>query len=165
MYKKVNLSDLTIKTKNLTLKKLNNETYVTKDLAERLAAFKNDEINGNVLSIEKDKELIGFIFISSYDEEKYPEFKKLEGVYLNFFIKETYRDKNYIQEAINNFVDYLFNVAKLDFVMSGYLETDKNLEKVNEMCGFRIYYKFKTTLSNGQEGKFVNTITMKKDYI
>lgn len=42
-------------------------------------------------------------------------------------------------EAVTAVIDYCFNTLNLDFLNSGYFPSNKQLKRVHEKCGFKIY--------------------------
>ena len=54
-------------------------------------------------------------------------------------------------EAVKAIIDYLFNVADLDFLTCGYFDFNTQSKRVQEKCGFKPYRKLVMETRMGTE--------------
>ena len=106
-----------------------------------LDLFINDDRTFAIVLKDNNK-VIGSLGIEKYGMEKVlSEFFDYQGREIGFVLSKDYWGKGLMPEAVKAVIDYLFNVANLDFLTCGYYEFNNQSKKVQEKCGFKPYRK------------------------
>lgn len=87
-------------------------------------------------ALEVQGKVIGSLGIERYDEEFYPEFAALRGREPGFVLSKDYWGQGLMPEAVKAVIQYLFEVEKLDFILMGHFEWNRQSARVSEKCGF-----------------------------
>ena len=90
-----------------------------------------------VFAIEYDRKVIGSLGIEKYKEDQYPELAPLQGREIGYVLSKAYWGQGIMPEAVKLVIDWLFQVHKLDFVMVGHFDWNKQSRRVIEKCGFQ----------------------------
>ncbi len=94
-------------------------------------------IDGNhVFALEYHGKVIGSLGIESYREDLYPELDHLQGRELGYVLSKDYWGQEIMPEAVQAIIEWLFKEQRLDFVMVGHFDFNKQSRRVIEKCGF-----------------------------
>ncbi len=111
-------------------------------------------IDGNhVFALEYHGKVIGSLGIESYREDLYPELDHLQGRELGYVLSKDYWGQEIMPEAVQAIIEWLFKEQRLDFVMVGHFDFNKQSRRVIEKCGFhylktRLYETRYNTIEN-----------------
>lgn len=125
-----------------------------------LDLFINDDRTFAIVLKDNNK-VIGSLGVEKYGMEKVlSEFFDYQGREIGFVLSKDYWGKGLMPEAVKAVIDYLFNVATLDFLTCGYYEFNNQSKKVQEKCGFKPYRKLmmETRLGTKEQG-ILNLLT------
>ena len=125
-----------------------------------LDLFINDDRTFAIVLKDNNK-VIGSLGVEKYGLEKVlSEFFDYQGREIGFVLSKDYWGKGLMPEAVKAVIDYLFNVANLDFLTCGYYEFNNQSKKVQEKCGFKPYRKLmmETRLGTKEQG-ILNLLT------
>ena len=125
-----------------------------------LDLFINDDRTFAIVLKDNNK-VIGSLGVEKYGMEKVlSEFFDYQGREIGFVLSKDYWGKGLMPEAVKAVIDYLFNVANLDFLTCGYYEFNNQSKKVQEKCGFKPYGKLmmETRLGTKEQG-ILNLLT------
>ena len=125
-----------------------------------LDLFINDDRTFAIVLKDNNK-VIGSLGVEKYGMEKVlSEFFDYQGREIGFVLSKDYWGKGLMPEAVKAVIDYLFNVANLDFLTCGYYEFNNQSKKVQEKCGFKPYRKLmmETRLGTKEQG-ILNLLT------
>lgn len=87
-------------------------------------------------ALEYQGKVIGSLGIECYDETYYPELASLKGREIGYVLSKKYWGQGLMPEAVKSVIQYLFEVEKLDFIIAGHFETNKQSARVIQKCGF-----------------------------
>ena len=110
----------------------------------------------HVFALEHQGKVIGSLGIEEYNEEHYPELADVSGREIGYVLSEDYWGQGLMPEAVKAVIRYLFDTVKLDFILVGHFDWNKQSARVIEKCGFQ-YIKsctFETrygTVENSEE--------------
>ena len=90
----------------------------------------------HVFALEYQGKVIGSLGIEAYSEEYYPELANRSGREIGYVLSKEYWGRGLMPEAVNAVVKYLFETVKLDFILVGHFEWNKQSARVIEKCGF-----------------------------
>ena len=90
----------------------------------------------HTFALEHNGKVIGSLGIEEYSEENYPEYAGLQGREIGYVLSKAYWGQGLMPEAVRAVIDYLFDVLKLDFVMVGHFDRNRQSKRVIEKCGF-----------------------------
>lgn len=175
MNAKIDISGVTLKTERLTLRPWRETdlqdfyTYASVDGVGQMAGWlpHNDlEESRCILShfiedketfaLEYQGKVIGSLGIEQYSEEHYPELTNISGREIGYVLSKDYWGQGLMPEAVKAVIKYLFDVVKLDFILAGHFEWNRQSARVIEKCGFQ-YIKSHTcktrygTVENSEE--------------
>ena len=80
--------------------------------------------------------VIGSLGIEEFNEEHYPELAYLQGRELGYVLSKEYWGRGFMPEAVQAVISYLFEIEKLDFILVGHFDYNKQSARVIEKCGF-----------------------------
>lgn len=121
---------------------------------EILNHFVNEDKTFAVVFKENNK-VIGSLGIEKYGmENKLSEFLGYKGREIGYVLSKAYWGRGLMPEAVKAVIDYLFDVADLDFLLCGYYCFNSRSKRVQEKCGFKPYRKmtFDTRIGTKEEG-------------
>ncbi len=95
----------------------------------------------HVFALEYQGKVIGSLGIEEYDEKCYPELSNLRGREIGYVLSKDYWGRGLMPEAVNAVVKYLFDTVKLDFILVGHFDWNKQSARVIEKCGFKYVKK------------------------
>ena len=155
MNAKIDISNVVLKTKRLTLRpwKLDDlddfYEYASVDGVGQMAGWlphENKEKSLQILKIfiEKKKtfaieyngKVIGSLGIEEYPERGFKEYSKLKGRELGYVLSKDYWGLGLMPEAVKEVIRYLFIDLKLDFLICGHFIDNNQSRRVQEKCGF-----------------------------
>lgn len=87
-------------------------------------------------ALEYQGKAIGSLGIEAYKEEYYPEFANLAGRELGYVLSKEYWGRGLMPEAVQAVIRYLFETVKLDFILVGHFDWNRQSARVIEKCGF-----------------------------
>ena len=108
-----------------------------KDLAESRRILEHFIENKKTFALEYQGKVIGSIGIEEYNEEHYPELANISGREIGYVLSKDYWGQGLMPEAVKAVIKYLFDVVKLDFILVGHFDWNKQSARVIEKCGFR----------------------------
>lgn len=87
-------------------------------------------------ALEYAGKVIGSLGIEEYDEANYPELEKLAGREIGYVLSKDYWGRGLMPEAVKAVIQWLFQVEKLDFLLVGHFDWNRQSARVIEKCGF-----------------------------
>ena len=99
--------------------------------------------HGNVLAIEhrEDRRVIGSLGIHKPPFESLPPeqnpYPHLQTCEIGYVLAKPYWGQGLMPEAVQAVIHYLFDTVKLDFILVGHFDWNKQSERVIEKCGFQ----------------------------
>jgi len=184
MNKEIDISNIELKTKRLTLRpwKLSDlddfYDYCKVDGVGQMAGWlphENKEVSLRILNnfISEKKtfaiifngKAIGSIEIEKYNEKDLPEYDNKLGREIGYVLSKDYWGKGLMPEAVKEVIKYLFEVEKLDFIACGHFLDNHQSERVQQKCGFK---HLKIVKYETRCGKIVDSwisILEAKDYL
>lgn len=155
MNQKINISDVVLTTKRLTLRPWKESdlddfyAYASVDGVGQMAGWiphrNRDEskrildsfIRGKrVFALEYQGKVIGSLGIEEYSEENYPELAPLHGREIGYVLSKDYWGQGLMPEAVQAVIGYLFDTVGLDFILVGHFKYNDRSRRVIEKCGF-----------------------------
>ena len=152
----IDVSNVILHTERLTLRPwtLNDlddlYEYASVDGVGQMAGWlphKNKEESLNILqifigekktfAIEYCGKVIGSLGIELYDEKALPEFNAKQGREIGYALSKEYWGKGLMPEAVKAVIKFLFEVAKLDFIVCGHFTENSQSQRVQEKCGLK----------------------------
>ena len=91
----------------------------------------------HIFALEHQGKVIGSLGIKEYKEEKLPELASLRGRELGYVLSKSYWGQGLMPEAVRAVLDYLFDRARLDFVLVEHFTWNSQSRRVIEKCGFQ----------------------------
>ncbi len=88
-------------------------------------------------ALEYQGTVIGSLGIEAYNEAHYPELADLSGCEIGYVLSRDYWGQGLMPEAVKAVIKYLFDVVKLDFILVGHFDRNKQSARVIEKCGFQ----------------------------
>lgn len=118
------------------------------------------------LCLKETGQVIGSLGVEKYGlEDKLSEFFPYKGREIGFVLSKAHWGKGLMPEAVKAVIDYLFNVADLDFLTCGYYLFNQQSRRVQEKCGFRPYRRLTmdTRMGTKEEGYLNLLVNPRKD--
>lgn len=91
----------------------------------------------HVFALEYQGKVIGSLGIEEYSEEHYPELSNLAGREIGYVLSKDYWGRGLMPEAVQAVIRYLFDQVKLDFILVGHFDWNRQSARVIEKCGFQ----------------------------
>ena len=88
-------------------------------------------------ALEYQGKVIGSLGIEEYSEEHYPELANISGREIGYVLSRDYWGQGLMPEAVKAVIRYLFEKVKLDFILVGHFEWNRQSARVIEKCGFQ----------------------------
>lgn len=88
-------------------------------------------------ALEYQGKVIGSLGIEQYSEEYYPELANISGREIGYVLSKDYWGQGLMPEAVKAVIKYLFETVKLDFILVGHFEWNRQSARVIEKCGFQ----------------------------
>ncbi len=88
-------------------------------------------------ALEHNGKVIGSLGIEKYSEENYPELAHLQGREIGYVLSKEYWGQGFMPEAVQTVIRYLFETVKLDFILVGHFDWNRQSRRVIEKCGFQ----------------------------
>lgn len=107
-------------------------------------------------ALEYQGKAIGSLGIEAYSEESYPELAHLSGRELGYVLSRDCWGQGLMPEAVHAVIHYLFETVKLDFILVGHFDWNRQSARVIEKCGFqpiksRLYQTQYGTMETSEE--------------
>lgn len=153
---KIDISDVTLKTKRLVLRPWRETDvqdlyeYASVDGVGQMAGWtphKSIDESQKILSsfikhkktfaVEYQGKVIGSLGLEEYSEEHYPELSNISGCEIGYVLSKAYWGQGFMPEAVQAVIKYLFETVKLDFILVGHFDWNKQSARVIEKCGFQ----------------------------
>ena len=116
-------------------------------------------INGKkVFALEYQGKAIGSLGIEHYRLSHYPELDVLQGREIGYVLSKAYWGQGLMPEAVKAVIAWLFEEEKLEFILVGHFDWNRQSRRVIEKCGFQY------TKTTQFETKF-DTVETCYDYI
>lgn len=135
--------------------------HQSKDVSKKILSFFIDR--KKTFALEYQGKVIGSLGIEEYDEEHYPELALQQGRELGYVVSKDYWGMGLAPEAVKAVLDYLFDAVKLDFVLVGYFDWNRQSARVVEKCGFRYIKTTRFETLNGTVENSVESILYRAD--
>lgn len=152
----IDITGVTLKTPRLTLRPWREEdladfyTYASVDGVGQMAGWlphksmeESREILGSfiagkkIFALEYEGKAIGSLGIEEYNEAHYPELANLSGREIGYVLSKDYWGRGLMPEAVKAVIAYLLETVKLDFILVGHFEWNRQSARVIEKCGFQ----------------------------
>lgn len=91
----------------------------------------------HVFALEYQGKVIGSLGIEEYNQEHYPELSNISGREIGYVLSKEYWGRGLMPEAVQAVIAYLFDTAKLDFILVGHFDRNRQSARVIEKCGFK----------------------------
>lgn len=88
-------------------------------------------------ALEYQGKVIGSLGIERYNETYYPELAAMSGREIGYVLSKEYWGQGLMPEAVQAVMGYLFETVKLDFILVGHFDWNRQSARVIEKCGFR----------------------------
>ena len=156
MNKQIDITNVILKTPRLTLRPWRESDlsdfyeYASVDGVGQMAGWnphrnleKSREILGRfiegkkVFALEYQGKCIGSLGVEKYKESNYPELDALQGREIGYVLSKAYWGQGLMPEAVNAVIEWLFREEKLDFIMVGHFDWNRQSQRVIEKCGFQ----------------------------
>ena len=156
MNAQIDISTITLKTDRLLLRPWRETdlqdfyNYASVDGVGQMAGFlphKDLEESRRILghfidgkktfALEYQGKVIGSLGIEQYSEEHYPELSNISGREIGYVLSKDYWGQGLMPEAVKAVIRYLFEQVKLDFILVGHFEWNRQSARVIEKCGFQ----------------------------
>lgn len=112
----------------------------------------------HIFALEYQGKVVGSLGVEEYNEALYPELADRQGRELGYVLSKTCWGQGLMPEAVKAAIDWLFREEKLDFIIVGHFEQNRQSRRVIEKCGFR-YNKTAPYRTN------YNTVETSREYI
>lgn len=99
--------------------------------------------------------VIGSLGIESYNEDNFPELDALQGRAIGYVLSKDYWGQGLMPEAVKAVIGYLFETAKLDFILISHFQWNRQSARVIEKSGLKY---LKTTTHETRFGARETTI-------
>lgn len=103
----------------------------SKDILDRFLAGKH------TFALEYQGRVIGSLGIEEYNETYYPELSNLSGREIGYALSKDHWGRGLMPEAVKAVISYLFDTVKLDFILVGHFDWNRQSARVIEKCGFQ----------------------------
>jgi len=107
-----------------------------KDISESEQILKSFMEHKKTFAIEYNGKVIGSLGIEEYNERHYPELEKYRGREIGYVLSKDYWGQGIMPEAVKQVIQYLFGEEKLDFILVGHFDWNRQSRRVIEKCGF-----------------------------
>ncbi len=87
-------------------------------------------------ALEHNGKVIGSLGIECYSEKSYPELANMRGREIGYVLSKAYWGQGLMPEAVQTLIRYLFETLKLDFILVGHFDWNRQSRRVIEKCGF-----------------------------
>lgn len=108
-----------------------------KDLAESKRILTHFVEEKHEFALEYQGKVIGAVGAHAYNEAHYPELANLSGCEIGYVLSKDYWGRGLMPEAVKAVVKHLFETVKLDFILVGHFDWNKQSARVIEKCGFQ----------------------------
>lgn len=108
-----------------------------KDIEESKRILEYFIAGKHIFALEHQGKVIGSLGIEEYSEEYYPELANISGREIGYVLSKEYWGRGLMPEAVNAVIKYLFDTVKLDFILVGHFDWNKQSARVIEKCGFK----------------------------
>lgn len=108
-----------------------------KDLAESQRILSHFIEEKREFALEYQGKVIGAAGVHMYSEEHYPELANISGCEIGYVLSKDYWGQGLMPEAVKAVIRYLFDTVKLDFILVGHFDWNKQSARVIEKCGFQ----------------------------
>lgn len=184
MNAKIDISEITLKTQRLLLRPWRETDlqdfyeYARVDGVGQMCGWtphKDMEESRQILAhfVEQKRELaleyrgkvIGSLGIKAYNEDDYPELSNLSGGELGYVLSKDYWGQGLMPEAVKAVIKYAFETVKLDFILVGHFDWNRQSARVIEKCGFQYIKSLPYETRYGTTETSVNYILYRKHFM
>lgn len=116
-------------------------------------------------ALEYGGKVIGSLGIEEYQQEHYPELAELSGREMGYVLSKAYWGQGLMPEAVQGVIAYLFGTVKLDFLLVGHFDWNRQSARVIEKCGFRYIKTVPYETRYGTVETSVESILYRTDYM
>lgn len=108
-----------------------------KDLEESRCILSHFIEGKHTFALEYQGKVIGSLGIEEYNETHHPELSHLSGREIGYVLSKDYWGQGLMPEAVKAVIEYLFETVRLDFILVGHFDWNRQSARVIEKCGFR----------------------------
>lgn len=108
-----------------------------KDLEESRRILSHFIEGKHTFALEYQGKVIGSLGIEEYNEAHYPELTHLSGREIGYVLSKDYWGQGLMPEAVKAVIEYLIETVRLDFILVGHFDWNRQSARVIEKCGFR----------------------------
>ena len=108
-----------------------------KDLDESRVILRHFIEGKKTFALEYGGKVIGSLGIEFYSEALYPELAPLQGRSIGYVLSKDYWGQGLMPEAVKAVTAWLFDGAKLDFLLVSHFDWNTQSRRVIEKSGFR----------------------------
>ena len=87
-------------------------------------------------ALEHQGKAVGSLGIEYYAEQHFPELTGLRGREIGYVLSKALWGRGLMPEAVKAVTGYLFDGVKLDFILVGHFDWNRQSARVIEKCGF-----------------------------
>ena len=108
-----------------------------KDIAVSKAVLSSFMEGRKVFALDYEGKVIGSLGVEKYREDLYPELAVLQGREIGYVLSKDYWGRGLMPEAVQAVSRWLFQEEKLDFLLVGHFDWNRQSQRVIEKCGFQ----------------------------
>lgn len=177
MNQEINISGIMLKTERLILRPWRESDlqdfyeYACVDGVGQMAGWKPHEsieesrnilhhfVEGNhIFALEYQGKVIGSLGIERYSEANYPELAPYKGREIGYVLSKDYWGRGLMPEAVKRVIRWLFEEEKLDVILVGHFDWNRQSQRVIEKCGFQYVKTLPYETQMGKQEKSVEYI-------
>lgn len=136
-----------------------------KDLEESKRILSHFIAGKHVFALEHQGKVIGSLGIEEYNEEHYPELSNISGREIGYVLSKDYWGQGLMPEAVKAVIHYLFDTVKLDFILVGHFDWNKQSARVIEKCGFQYIKSYPYETRYGTTENSVESILYRSHFM
>lgn len=136
-----------------------------KDLEESRCILSHFIEDKETFALEYQGKVIGSLGIDQYSEEHYPELTDISGREIGYVLSKDYWGQGLMPEAVKAVIKYLFDVVKLDFILAGHFDWNRQSARVIEKCGFQYIKSCPYETRYGAVGNSEESILYRNHYM
>lgn len=104
-------------------------------------------------ALEYEGRAVGSVGVETYEASRYPGLglENLRGREIGYVLAKDCWGRGLMPEAVRAVIDYLFTAVKLDFLVIGHFDWNRQSARVIEKCGFRYVATVTRTTVFGKE--------------
>lgn len=162
----IDISRIALKTERMILRQIKKN-----ELENYCSHFSIDSVGNrayctsDTLALEYKGKIIGLVSLGEYNEEAYPELANIKGRELSFVLSKDHWGQDFMFEAVQQVKKYLFDVGKLDFILTRNHKWDKQTAEVIEKCGFKYIKMHERKSLDGKDETITESIVYRPHFM